>query len=477
MNLRVLFIGLALVFALSGWAQGIGGMGGGPGAGSAPGGGASGTVNSTNAVTLDGKPSTAFLEKTNTAARTPSGVVFKLVDSDDGQFFGQNIFAGHPLNYIAPGQPGCFIAGGITNADSGASYTNTILDRISTIAGGVGNWIGDLSEGSFIGAGEQCRIGDNCTHSVIVGGEVQTIEDICEWSAIVGGYHNRVVTGAGYSFLGGGFGNTNGSSWGFIGGGENNAAFGLHSAVVSGKDNYATNDFAHVFGGIGNRAMATGSVVIGNRVTNTEPWSVAVGHGTSAVTINSNNLMTLNSVTVRPNSTISYSGETEVNYTGVVTENISVLTIIADPNGGWFIDDPNNSDNRLVGFHSDATDFSGGHVGFGARVFFTNNVSAKTISFLTNSHAGDVINMDGGLRQITNMTSAVTFTGLANAGPGKQAAVKLINNSGSDHIVSYTGPIRAAVDGLTSFTVTNGQRFLLSIDIDSETNGVFLPLR
>jgi hypothetical protein len=219
---------------------------------------------------------------------TTHGITVRAEYVNDGQFVGPNIYAGHPQNYIAPDEPGCFIAGGITNTTSGAAYTNTILDRISTIAGGVGNWIGQNSEGSFIGAGEQNKIMDDCTHSVIVGGEINTIEGLAEWSGILSGHHVAVGLGAGYSVMLGGDSNTNNGAYSTMGGGEFNRNDGLHAVVMGGQSNVASGAYSQVVGGYLNAQNGHASSIVGNRITNTLNHATVIGFHTNVLTVQSN---------------------------------------------------------------------------------------------------------------------------------------------------------------------------------------------
>jgi hypothetical protein len=219
---------------------------------------------------------------------TSHGITIRAEYVNDGQFVGPNIYAGHPQNYIQAGEPGCFIAGGITNTSSGAAYTNTILDRISTIAGGVGNWIGQNSEGSFIGAGEQNKIMDDCTHSVIVGGEINTIEGLAEWSGIISGHHVAIGNGAGYSVMLGGDSNTNNGAYSTMGGGEFNRNTGLHSVVMGGQSNVASGAYSQIVGGFLNAQTGWASSIVGNRVTNALNGAVVFGFHTNTLTVQSN---------------------------------------------------------------------------------------------------------------------------------------------------------------------------------------------
>lgn len=222
---------------------------------------------------------------------TGHGITFRTEYVNDGQFVGPNIYAGHPQNYIAPGEPGCFIAGGITNTTSGAAYTNAIFDRISTIAGGVGNRIMGNSEGSFIGSGEQNIIGEDCTHSVLVGGEINTIEGLAEWSTIVGGHHVAIGTGAGYSVMLGGDSNTNNGAYSTMGGGEFNRSSGLHSVVMGGQSNVASGAYSQIIGGYLNSQSGHASSIVGNRVTNSLNGATVLGFHTNTLTIQSNGVV------------------------------------------------------------------------------------------------------------------------------------------------------------------------------------------
>lgn len=222
---------------------------------------------------------------------TGHGITFRTEYVNDGQFVGPNIYAGHPQNYIQANEPGCFIAGGITNTTSGAAYTNTILDRISTIAGGVGNWIGQNSEGSFIGAGEQNKIMDDCTHSVIVSGEINTIEGLAEWSGILSGHHVAIGNGAGYSVMLGGDSNTNNGAYSTMGGGEFNRNTGLHSVVMGGQSNVASGAYSQIVGGYLNSQSGHASSIIGNRVTNSLNGATVLGFHTNTLTVQSNGVV------------------------------------------------------------------------------------------------------------------------------------------------------------------------------------------
>jgi hypothetical protein len=219
---------------------------------------------------------------------TAHGITIRAEYVNDGQFIGPNTYAGHPLNYIAPGNPGCFIAGGITNTGSGGAYTNTILDRISTIAGGVGNWIGENSEGSFIGSGEQNKIMDDCTHGVIGGGEINTIEGIAEWGVVAGGHHNAISLGAGRAVVIGGDSNTNGGSWSILGGGYYNYISGLNSVLMGGETNRAIGNYSFVSGGFLNNQQGHASSIIGSRITNSLNGAQVIGYHTNTLTVQSN---------------------------------------------------------------------------------------------------------------------------------------------------------------------------------------------
>jgi hypothetical protein len=168
---------------------------------------------------------------------------------------------GSPANYILPTAHSSTIGGG-GETGGAIDYTNAIHSKQSTIAGGVGNYIGIDSDGSTIGGGEWNKIneanGMPSVYATIAGGEVNQIGPDCADAFIGGGFHNTILEG---------------SFYGTIVGGYRNVASGVNATILGGFDNHATGD---------------GTFAIGNYVTNTTPFAIKLGYRDNLMTINTN---------------------------------------------------------------------------------------------------------------------------------------------------------------------------------------------
>jgi len=237
--------------------------------------------------------------RTRSSTNSLVGNFFRVQSVYDGDVYGQTLIGGHVDNYMGADCPGSVILGGVTNAAGKGDYTNAVLSRFSTIAGGVRNRIeGNGSELCFIGSGEQGFIGEASPGSAIITGEGNRIFDIADHSTIAGGHYNSISQGTSYAFLGGGFQNTNASTFGFLGNGEQNLIASSSWAFLGGGAwNVVSANYASLLGGHSNLVSAIGATGIGNRVTNSTPYSVAIGYHTNAMTVASNGTVNVKAIT------------------------------------------------------------------------------------------------------------------------------------------------------------------------------------
>lgn len=220
-----------------------------------------------------------------------------------------NVIGGWSNNLAAPGVTQATIGGGggASVLNPNAFYTNRVLDSYGTIAGGLGNVVGNTNldfadaRGATVGGGSENTAASafstaaggtrnfvNATYSAIGGGYFNTIENTNEfgaatiggglqnynigWAAtIAGGWQNR-VTGVS-DFIGGGTGNSVSNHYGSISGGAYNSIHGFASTIGGGQYNTASNSYSTVGGGGNNAALALSSVIAGgfqNQVLETD---------------------------------------------------------------------------------------------------------------------------------------------------------------------------------------------------------------
>jgi len=133
------------------------------------------------------------------------------------------------------------------NLSSGVVSPNVLpgfqsSSNYSAVAGGQNNVIAfSSSDHTFIGGGWNNTIGANDYEGTIAGG-----------------YYNMLLNNAGYSYIGGGEFNTNGSGQGTIGGGENNNNSSSVGTIAGGQGNQATGQYQSTVGG-GYQNIASGS--------------------------------------------------------------------------------------------------------------------------------------------------------------------------------------------------------------------------
>jgi len=109
-------------------------------------------------------------------------------------------------------------------------------------------------------------------------------------SVLCGGLRNKV--GASESFLGSGYLNSMTGTRNGIVCGVQNVVSGDHSFIGSGASNSITSGNSAVLGGALNEVTANGAMVIGNFITNSNPYSVKIGFGSNASEISSNGMFT-----------------------------------------------------------------------------------------------------------------------------------------------------------------------------------------
>ncbi|MGC9357239.1 MAG: tail fiber domain-containing protein [Anaerolineae bacterium] len=199
-----------------------------------------------------------------------------------------NLIGGHSSNSTSDNPFGVTIGGG-----GNYSYPNLVTDHYGTIAGGVGNVVGD-GDGSpgnlwyaTIGGGYRNELMG--AYGTIAGGRHNVATG--SYSTIGGGYDNEITAiyatiGGGYgnvvtrtyATIGGGVGNrvtddyaTIGGGWenvvsgeyGVAGGGYWNTVSGMYTVVGGGRQNEAINDYATVGGGHQNDTTGYGATVPG----------------------------------------------------------------------------------------------------------------------------------------------------------------------------------------------------------------------
>lgn len=159
---------------------------------------------------------------------------------------------------------------------------NRIVGNQSVIAGGVGNQI----------------LSPNNTTSAICGGVSNVISGTVTTGTIAAGYANG-ITGASYTFIGGGFDNQITGAYGTITGGGSNRAYSdkatigggesnvagvsgqttanSHATVVGGKSNTASGQYAFVGGGLSNTVSGKSSSVVGGENNVASGWYATIG--------------------------------------------------------------------------------------------------------------------------------------------------------------------------------------------------------
>jgi hypothetical protein len=156
-----------------------------------------------------------------------------------------------------------------TNSYIGGGVKNSITDEDGFIGGGAYNANGGFE--AFVGGGFSNAIG-YASNAVIVGGNSNQIVQVengaqtepAPYAAIVGGFKNTIAgistTGAGYSFIGGGDGNTVNGEYGVVSGGYANRASGYLSTIPGGFRNYANGQYSFA-AGYGSSAVNNGTFV------------------------------------------------------------------------------------------------------------------------------------------------------------------------------------------------------------------------
>jgi len=95
----------------------------------------------------------------------------------------------------------------------------------------------------------------------------------------------------------------------------------------------------------------------------------------------------------------------------------------------------------------------------------TGTVSAATLNvltmnvtnlvFSTNTFAGTVVNMNGGLLQTTNAIANITLTGISNGGAGKEAGLIIIGNATTNFTLAIDEPIKPIGETNRSWTIAS----------------------
>lgn len=353
---------------------------------------------------------------------------------------------GSPSNYIAPTAFASVIGGG-GETQTSADYTNAIHAEHSTIAGGVGNYIGEFAKGSSIGGGEWNNISKNSplfgsTYAVIAGGEANKIEDDSSDAAIGGGYRNIIGPSSTAAIIAGGY--LNGST-------------GSYSAIL---------------GGYLNTVNAARAMALGSYLTNTTDDTVMIGIGTSRISIGTNF-----TVAWPPYSTNSANSSIDWNVG-------SVLGMRADSVSGIYtIKDLQNSGTLLFGAYTDLADLAGGHVylknptgDFSAATnsvgyYFadtnyvsTNVVNSTRLVYDTNALASLNIDVNKAY-QLLPITSNTTLTGVSGkvATEVKHAVLMITNGTANTYSLTLPTSWRTS-DGLRTYYVTNAQMAILSVN-------------
>jgi hypothetical protein len=236
---------------------------------------------------------------------------------------GINVMGGWSNNVVVPGVTVATIGGGGGESvvSPGSLFTNRVNDAYGTIAGGIGNVVGNTNldftdaRGSTVGGGGQNTAAS--AFSTIGGGSLNTVADIplpnAGYSTIGGGYANynagwaatiaggwqNIVTGTS-DFIGGGTANTVSNHYGSVVGGYGNSARGYISSIGGGAYNQtATNgDYSVIGGGYGNQIPVVAFIAnlggynstIAGGLYNTigSPYSTVSGGSYSSVGTNSN---------------------------------------------------------------------------------------------------------------------------------------------------------------------------------------------
>jgi trimeric autotransporter adhesin len=250
-------------------------------------------------------PATNFLGTTDAQAlvlRTHNTQTLRLEPSA-AQFLGvpitANVIAGSHTNSVTTGVRGATIAGGGAppgnrDPDFGTiDANNRITDHYGTVAGGLGNHVGD-NAGTFadqafatIGGGRDNRA--SAYASTVGGGSYNVASNglstvgggisnrASGQSSTVAGGHSNSATGT-YSAVGGGIGNFADGVSGTVAGGQNNRASGARGTVAGGNGNIASGTESTVAGGNGSTASGVGSTVGGGlRNQATQEWAVVAG--------------------------------------------------------------------------------------------------------------------------------------------------------------------------------------------------------
>ncbi|HKS36237.1 MAG TPA: tail fiber domain-containing protein, partial [Verrucomicrobiae bacterium] len=199
-----------------------------------------------------------------------------------------NIVNGSAVNFVAPGVHGATISGGGAGNYNGTAYTNSVAAPLGTIAGGAGNTIQVLSDGSSIGGGSRNRI-LGAYNAAIAGGVDNTIERGALNAVVAGGQFNLVQTNAFASSIGGGYRNTiqTGASDATLSGGQQNViqTNAVRSTIAGGYQNtiWADAAYATIGGGWQNDigvASARSTIAGGDaNAIESNAWWGAIGGG------------------------------------------------------------------------------------------------------------------------------------------------------------------------------------------------------
>ena len=120
-----------------------------------------------------------------------------------------NVVNGSPVNFVAAGVRGATIGGGGAGNYDGMAETNSIAADVATIAGGAGNTLRALSDGSTIGGGSRNSV-LGAYNVVIAGGVDNTVTPTADEAAIGGGDVNKISSP--YGTIGGGAFNSIGTN-------------------------------------------------------------------------------------------------------------------------------------------------------------------------------------------------------------------------------------------------------------------------
>jgi hypothetical protein len=165
-----------------------------------------------------------------------------------------NVIGGLSQNYVTNGAGAATIGGGGV-VISGIAISNSVINFYGTVSGGAGNIAGFASVvggGTYnTSLGQDTTVGGGVNNYasgyggfIGGGGYDGNLVDVGNTNfgnaaAIVGGMANLIVSGADYSFVGGGIGNTMNADHSMIGGGKNNTALNSYATIPGGSGNEA----------------------------------------------------------------------------------------------------------------------------------------------------------------------------------------------------------------------------------------------